>query len=237
MQYDHLGRPLGEAVPRWRGATAPQRVIMPGRLCRVEPFELARHGAGLRAALAPDRDGWAYLAIPPQSDAEWARWLADRAESRDPLHFAIVDAANDEVIGCAAYLRINPPDGSIEVGWLHFSPRLKRTAHATEAMYLMMRQAFAWGYRRYEWKCNRLNAASMRAAARLGFTFEGVFRQARVNWGLNRDTAWFSLLDSEWPRACAALEAWLAPANFDAQGRQHASLDDLRQRLAVEPMC
>ncbi|MBV8646591.1 GNAT family protein [Paludibacterium sp.] len=227
MKYDHLGRPLGEEVS-WAGARMPERVALAGRLCRVEAFDLARHGAGLRAALEPDRDGWAYLAPPPQDDAAWDAWLAAFADSRDPLRFAIVEQASNEVVGTASYLRINPQDGAIEVGWLHFSPRMKRTPVATEAMYLMMRQAFEWGYRRYEWKCNQLNAASMRAAVRLGFTFEGVFRQARVNWGLNRDTAWFSLLDREWPEARAALEAWLSPDNFTADGQQRRTLESLR---------
>ncbi|TDR80701.1 GNAT family N-acetyltransferase [Paludibacterium purpuratum] len=230
MKYDHLGRPLGEEVPNWHGATPPARVTLSGRLCRVEAFDLARHGSALRAVLAPDLDGWTYLAVPPQSEAEWDAWLTGCAQSSDPLRFVIVEQASGEVVGTASYLRIAPQEGAIEVGWLHFSPRMKRTPVATEAMYLMMRQAFEWGYRRYEWKCNRLNAASMRAAERLGFSFEGIFRQARVNWGLNRDTAWFSLLDHEWPSARAALEAWLAPDNFDAQGLQRRTLESLRGR-------
>jgi len=154
------------------------------------------------------------------------------AATGDPLFFAIVDKASGDTIGSCSYLRIDAANGVIEVGWLRFSPRLQRTLAATEAMYLMMKQAFAWGYRRYEWKCNALNAPSMRAAERLGFTFEGIFRQARVNWGLNRDTAWFSLLDSEWPANCAALEAWLDAANFDAAGKQRRTLVQCRQALA-----
>ncbi|BEV73080.1 MULTISPECIES: GNAT family N-acetyltransferase [unclassified Paludibacterium] len=228
MRYDDLGRPLGEEVPGWQGAQSPERLTLSGRLCRLEPFRVAQHGAGLRAALAPDLAGWAYLTPPPQSDAEWDQWLQGCEQSQDPLRFAIIEQASNQVVGTASYLRINPPDGSIEVGWLHFSPQMKRQPIATEAMYLMMRQAFAWGYRRYEWKCNQLNAASMRAAERLGFTYEGTFRQARVNWGLNRDTAWFSLLDHEWPAVRAALEAWLAPDNFAADGQQRRRLQSLR---------
>ena len=236
MQYDGYGQPLGLTVDNWQGATPPQRVTLQGRSCRVEPFRQAQHGAGLRAALERDADGrdWAYLMPRPQSDADWDSWFGMMEDSRDPLFFAIVDQASGQAVGSCSYLRIDAAGGVIEIGWLRFSPLLQRTAAATEAMYLLMRQAFDWGYRRYEWKCNALNAPSMRAAPRLGFTFEGIFRQARVNWGLNRDTAWFSLLDSEWPANRAALEAWLDAANFDADGRQRRSLEECRRALATQ---
>ena len=235
MHYDAFQQPLGVPVAGWQGASPPQKVTLQGRHCRLEPFERARHGDSLRAALELDRDGrdWAYLMPRPQSDADWAAWFAMMESSTDPLFFAIVDGASGDTIGSCSYLRIDAANGVIEVGWLRFSPRLQRTVAATEAMYLMMKQAFAWGYRRYEWKCNSLNAPSMRAAERLGFTFEGIFRQARVNWGLNRDTAWFSLLDSEWPANRAALEAWLDAANFDAGGQQIHSLGQCRRQQAA----
>lgn len=234
MHYDAFRQPLGLPVDNWQGACPPQKVTLQGRHCRLEPFDRARHGDSLRAALELDRDGrdWAYLMPRPQSDADWAAWFDMMASSQDPLFFAIVDNASGDAIGSCSYLRIDAANGVIEVGWLRFSPRLQRTIAATEAMYLMMKQAFDWGYRRYEWKCNALNAPSMRAAERLGFTFEGIFRQARVNWGLNRDTAWFSLLDSEWPANRAALEAWLDAANFDAAGQQWRTLQQCRQALA-----
>ncbi|RKQ62202.1 RimJ/RimL family protein N-acetyltransferase [Vogesella indigofera] len=236
MQYDQYGRALGVTVDNWQGATPPQRVTLQGRSCRVEPFSHQQHGAGLRAALELDVDGrdWAYLMPRPQSDADWGSWFGMMEDSRDPLFFAIVDQASGQAIGSCSYLRIDAAGGVIEIGWLRYSPLLQRSVAATEAMYLLMRQAFDWGYRRYEWKCNTLNAPSMRAAPRLGFTFEGIFRQARVNWGLNRDTAWFSLLDSEWPANRAVLEAWLDAANFDADGRQRRSLDECRRSLAAQ---
>lgn len=236
MQYDQYGRALGVRVDNWQGATPPQRVTLQGRSCRVEPFSRQQHGAGLRAALELDVDGrdWAYLMPRPQSDADWGNWFGMMEDSRDPLFFAIVDQASGQAIGSCSYLRIDAAGGVIEIGWLRFSPLLQRSVVATEAMYLLMRQAFDWGYRRYEWKCNALNAPSMRAAPRLGFTFEGIFRQARVNWGRNRDTAWFSLLDSEWPANRAALEAWLDAVNFDVEGKQRHSLDECRRSQAAQ---
>lgn len=236
MQYDQYGRALGVTVDNWQSATPPQRIALQGRHCRLEPFSRQQHGAGLRAALELDVDGrnWAYLMPRPQSDADWDSWFGMMEDSRDPLFFAIVDQASGQAIGSCSYLRIDPVGGVIEVGWLRFSPLLQRTVAATEAMYLLIRQAFEWGYRRCEWKSNALNAPSLHAAQRLGFTFEGVFRQARVNWGLNRDTAWFSLLDREWPASRAALEAWLDAANFDADGRQRRSLDECRRGLVAQ---
>jgi RimJ/RimL family protein N-acetyltransferase len=147
-----------------------------------------------------------------------------RQDSADPLFFAVVDAASGRAAGVASYLRIDPVNGVIEVGHLAFAPQLQRTRVATEAMYLMMKHAFSLGYRRYEWKCDALNAPSRRAAERLGFTFEGVFRQAIVYKGRSRDTAWFSVIDSEWPVLETAFLAWLDPDNFDADGRQRRSL-------------
>lgn len=173
---------------------------------------------------------WAYLPYGPfESLATYGEWLGQMSSKPDPLFFAIIDQGSDRPVGVASYLRIDPEKGSIEVGHLAFSPLLQRTAAATEAMYLMMARAFALGYRRYEWKCNTLNAASRAAAERLGFTFEGVFRQAAVVKGRNRDTAWYSVIDGEWPRLREAFERWLAPANFDETGRQRAPLATFRQ--------
>jgi RimJ/RimL family protein N-acetyltransferase len=150
---------------------------------------------------------------------------------QDPLLFAIVDAVSGRALGMAGYLRIDPANGSIEVGHLAYAPSLQRSPAATEAMYLLMAHAIGLGYRRYEWKCNSLNEPSRAAALRLGFTFEGLFRQAAVVKGHNRDTAWYSLLDSEWAVAKAAFEAWLAPENFGPDGRQRRRLADLRAEL------
>ena len=222
-----LGQPIGRALPGFQPPPRPPRVPLAGRWCRIEPLSAAVHGADLWNAYAEDVEGrvWTYLASGPfRSDAEFAAFIASREPATDPLFFAIVDAATGRAGGMASYLRIEPAHGSIEVGHLAFSPRLQRTRAATEAMYLMMRQAFELGYRRYEWKCDALNAPSRRAAERLGFLYEGTFRQATVYKGRNRDTAWYSVIDAEWPARAAAFEAWLDPANFDAAGRQRRPL-------------
>lgn len=176
---------------------------------------------------------WTYLSVGPfASEATYLGWLKTVAPSEDPLFYAIVDRARGQAAGLASYLRIDPPNGVIEVGHLQFSPLMQRTPVATEAMYLMMRRAFEeLGYRRYEWKCDALNAPSRAAALRYGFRFEGIFRQAVVYKGRSRDTAWFSILDREWPAIKDAFERWLDPANFDAEGHQRARLADLRQAV------
>ncbi|WP_431024311.1 GNAT family N-acetyltransferase [Halomonas sp. H5] len=237
-----FGQPIGDPVPGWAGAAPPPGEPLVGRRVRVEPLETARHGDALFATLglpgktpsdAPEAR-WAYLGGVPYDDrAGFDAWLASRAGSRDPRFYAIVERASGQALGLAAYLNSVPEHGSIEVGHLHFSPRLRRTPAATEAMTLMMRHAFALGYRRYEWKCDALNAPSWRAAIRLGFRFEGIFRQHRVVAGRNRDTAWFSILDGEWPALEAILRRWLSPDNFDAQGRQRLSLSALTARSSA----
>jgi RimJ/RimL family protein N-acetyltransferase len=219
--------PIGPALPRWEARPRPSREPIEGRFCRLEPLDAEAHAAGLFEAYALDEQGlgWTYLPYGPFADlGAFASWVADAAESDDPLFFAILDA-DDAPVGVASYLRIMPAIGAIEVGHIHYSPALQRTAAATEAMYLMMRHAFEdLGYRRYEWKCDDLNAPSRRAAERLGFAYEGTHRQATIYKGRNRDTAWYSVLDREWPRVRDALERWLEPGNFDAEGKQRSSL-------------
>jgi RimJ/RimL family protein N-acetyltransferase len=190
----------------------------------------------LHAANALDTEGrmWTYLAYGPFPDeASYTAWIVDRETSTDPLFFAYVEQAQRRPVGVGSYLRIDPPNGVIEVGHLAYSPLLQRTIAATEAMYLMMRHAFELGYRRYEWKCNAINLGSRRAAERLGFTFEGVFRQHMVYKGRNRDTAWYSIVDAEWPRVRSGFERWLAPGNFDASGRQRRTLEACRADAAA----
>jgi RimJ/RimL family protein N-acetyltransferase len=205
---------------------------MTGRYCRLEPVSVQRHEKDLFAAYmqAPDDRDWTYLfAARPASSSQFNAYLAKLETSDDPLHFAIIDGTTNEAVGTAALMRIEPTHGVIEVGSITFSPLLKKTRAATESMYLMMRRAFdELGYRRYEWKCDSLNAPSRSAALRYGFTFEGIFRQAVVYKGRSRDTAWYSITDTEWPRIRAAFEAWLAADNFNADGRQKRSLSDLR---------
>ena len=199
----------------------------------VEPLDIDRHAADLHAANleAGDHSRWTYLSAGGFDDLEAYRaWLQSMAGTDDPIFHAIIDAVTGRAVGVAAYLRIDPGNGVIEVGHINYSPRLQRTRAATEAMYLMMLRAFdELGYRRYEWKCDSLNAASRAAATRLGFTFEGVFRQAIVYKGRNRDTAWFSIVDREWPALRAGFERWLDPTNFDGSGRQIRRLEECRQ--------
>jgi RimJ/RimL family protein N-acetyltransferase len=235
-RVNELGQPIGFAVPDWHPPPAPARVVMRGRFCRLEPLDPARHASELHAANALDADarGWTYLPYGPFADvAAYRAWMERQCLGDDPLFFAIVDAATDRAVGLASYLRIDPTAGSIEVGRLRFSSLLQRTPAATEAMYMMMRQAFALGYRRYEWKCDALNAPSRAAALRLGLSFEGVFRQAVVIKHRNRDTAWFAATDRDWPALALAFARWLDPANFDAAGRQRVRLTALTAPLLV----
>lgn len=228
-----LGQPISPPVTGWQPPPWPPRAPADGRVCRLEPLDAARHAADLFAAFAEDRDGrmWTYLSYGPFASAgEYAAWLTARASGDDPLFYAIVERASGRALGVAAYMRIFPDDGSIEIGSLAFSPRLQRTRMATEALALMIRRAFALGYRRCEWKCATLNTASRRAAERLGFAYEGTFRQATVLKGWSRDTAWFSITDGEWPALDAAYARWLDDANFDPAGSQRESLSDLTRR-------
>jgi RimJ/RimL family protein N-acetyltransferase len=205
---------------------------MIGRYCRLEPVAVARHEADLFAAYleAPDGRDWTYLFHErPTRPEEFHSYLTKLESSEDPLHFAIVDAQTGKAVGTAALMRIDPAHGVIEVGSITFSPRLKKTRAATESMYLLMRRVFdELGYRRYEWKCDSLNVPSRSAAERYGFTFEGIFRSAIVYKGRKRDTAWYSITNTEWPQVRAAFEEWLDPANFDDRGRQKRRLGELR---------
>jgi len=227
-----FGQPIGAELPGWHAPPRPARTVLEGRFCRVEPLDVERHARQLHDANSLDPEGrmWTYLFSGPfASFDEYRTWLEPRPASEDPLCFAFVDVQRAQAVGTGAYLRIEPANGVMEVGHLAFSPLMQRSPVATEAMHLMMRHAFELGYRRYEWKCDALNAASRRAAERLGFTFEGIFRQAIVYKGRNRDTAWYSIIDREWPALDAACRAWLHPSNFDANGRQRAGLASLRQ--------
>jgi RimJ/RimL family protein N-acetyltransferase len=235
---NELGQPIGFPVPEWRRPPRPPRAPLTGRFCRLEPLDPPRHADALFAANALDADArhWTYLPYGPFADlAAYRAWMEATCLGDDPLFFTIVDAASDRPVGLASYLRIEPLAGSIEVGHLRFSSRLQRTPAATEAMVLMMRNAFALGYRRYEWKCDALNAPSRAAAQRLGLSFEGVFRHAWVMKGRNRDTAWFAATDRDWPALARAFEQWLAPDNFEADGRQRVRLSELTAPLLVSP--
>jgi RimJ/RimL family protein N-acetyltransferase len=219
-----IGNEISEPFPK----ESPPKVRMHGTYCILEPLDIARHSSLLFDALLQDNDGssWTYLPYGPfDSCAEFQDWLTSTTSESDTILYAILDSKNQAPIGISGYLRINPEHGVIEVGHLHFSKLLQKTPAATEAMYLMMNYAFeTLKYRRYEWKCNSLNQASKDAALRLGFTYEGTFRQSNVYKNRNRDTAWFSILDHEWPNLKKKLEQWLEPSNFDMQGKQKISL-------------
>jgi RimJ/RimL family protein N-acetyltransferase len=225
------GLPIGSRVTDPSPAPRPQRTPLVGRHVTVAPLDPARHADALYAATsgAENERLWLYLFDGPFANrAEFDAYLNRIAQSEDPLYYAILDAATGAAVGHASYLRIESAHRCIEVGGILYAPALQRTPGATEAMYLMARHVFEdLGYRRYEWKCNALNTPSRRAALRLGFIYEGIFRQHLIVKGRNRDTAWFSMLDSEWPACKAAFERWLDPANFDADGQQKTLLSAL----------
>ena len=241
-EVNEFGQPIGAPLPGWTAPPEPPRTATHGRFCSVQPLTLADAPA-LWDAFQRDADGrnWTYLPYGPFGGFKpFEQWIAQSIASQDPQFYVvnIHDGAADSgqggvAAGVAAYLRITPAMGVIEVGHIHFSPLLQHTPAATEAMYLMMRRVFELGYRRYEWKCDTLNEPSRRAAQRLGFSYEGIFRQAIVTKGRNRDTAWYACVDHEWPALDAAYQHWLAPSNFDDQGRQIESLSSLTDRILV----
>ncbi len=229
---NHLGQPVGAPVEGWSPRLPPPRTPMTGRFAIVEPLDPERHAAELFEANAEDRAGrnWTYYPYGPFATlGEYRKWVEAACADPHRLFHAIRDNATGQAVGVAAYSNIQPATGVIEVGSLNFSPRLQRRPAATEAMYLMMRRVFVeLGYRRYEWKCDSLNAPSRAAAARLGFRYEGLFRQATITRGRNRDTAWFSIIDSEWSALRDAFERWLDPVNFTAEGEQRRHLASFR---------
>ena len=227
------GQPIGPEVSGWTERPRPSRTPMLGAHCRIEPVDVERHAGDLHAAYAESFDDadWTYLFPERPRDAGACREYVERlTTTTDPMHYAVVDLTSGKAVGTAALMRVDPVHGVIEVGSIVYSPRLQKTRAGTEAMYLLMRHAFDdLGYRRYEWKCDNLNAPSHAAARRYGFVFEGIFRQAIVYKGRNRDTAWYSITDAEWPRVRAGFEAWLSADNFDSAGAQRTSLAALRE--------
>ena len=230
--YNELGQSIGFPVPDWTARPRPPRTPLQGRYCRLEPLEAKRHTADLYAANRQDLEGriWTYLPYGPYSNlTDYQTWVEQVAQHDDPLFHAIIDLDSGQALGVASLMRIEPTIGVIEVGHINYSPVLQKTPAATEAMYLLMRRVFdELGYRRYEWKCDALNAPSRAAAERLGFQYEGLFRQATIYKGRNRDTAWYSIIDSEWPILKTAFERWLSPDNFGADGCQRERLSALR---------
>lgn len=233
-ETERLGRPL----PGWSPPPRPDGQMLAGRHVRLEPLDADSHAADLFRAFSGHDGLWDYMPYGPFSSASaYHRWVKERQAQSDPVFLAIRSLTTGHAEGVASFLRITPEAGSIEVGHICLSPRLQRSVAATEAMVLMMGWAFGAGYRRYEWKCNALNLPSRRAAQRLGFSFEGVFRNHLIVKGRNRDSAWFSVIDSEWPALSEAFSAWLSPENFDGTGRQKERLSDLTRlvRAASDP--
>jgi len=235
MTQDHSqDRPVGPIVPNWTPPPLPPATDMQGLYARVVPFDLDAHSRQLFELNSADDAIWDYMPQGPFSSFDEDRyWMAANALGPDPMFHTIINLETGLAEGVATYLRIAPEAGSIEVGYITYSPALQRTRAGTEAMILMMRRAFELGYRRYEWKCNALNQPSRRLAMRLGMSFEGVFRQAAIVKGRNRDTAWYAAIDKDWPEISDAFDTWLSPDNFDEDGQQLTRLSDLTQPLLV----
>jgi RimJ/RimL family protein N-acetyltransferase len=229
LQAPTVELPIGDKVLT-TAAKRPARTTLPGRHVRLVPLDAALHAADLFEGVRGHDEVWTYLFDGPFPElTSFKERLESMAKPDDPLFFAIVDCRLGRTVGNASYMRIEPSHRVIEVGSILFTPALQRTPGSTEAMYLMAKHAFDdLGYRRYEWKCNSLNAPSRRAALRLGFKFEGIFRKHMIIKGRNRDTAWYSMTDDEWPSRKIAFEKWLNPSNFDANGHQLRSLSEFQ---------
>jgi RimJ/RimL family protein N-acetyltransferase len=232
---NQYGQPIGFPVPGRCARRRPVREPIAGRYCRLEPVDVERHASQLYTHYmhAPDGRDWTYLFHDrPESAEQFREYLSGLARTDDPQHYTVVESSANQAVGTAALMRIDPANGVIEVGSIAFSPRLKRTCAGTEAIYLFMCRAFdELGYRRFEWKCDSLNAPSRAAADCYGFSFEGIFRRAIVYKGRNRDTAWYSIIAEEWPSVREPLEMWLRPENFDERGAQKRSLQSIRATL------
>ncbi len=230
------GLPVGPAVARADPAATPARQALDGQYCRLEPFDPKRHADQLYAASTPADAAAKFLYLletAPQSRQEVFDWMTQAAQRQDPLFFAVIDKQTGRVEGRQALMRITPAQQCLEIGSIYWGPAIAGTRVATEANFLFAQYAFdQLGYRRYEWKCNALNMPSRRAALRFGFSYEGHFRRAMIIKGRSRDTSWFSIIDDDWPALKAAYQRWLAPENFDAEGRQKTRLSDLTKSLA-----
>lgn len=231
MRYNEFNQPIGSALPNFCAGSKPEAEILQGQCCRLEKLSAAKHLDDLYEVYGEQspQKNWTYLPIERlSSKAELAALLAANEASADPYYFAIIDENSGKAAGTFALMRIDAANRTAEVGWVIYSETLQRTRAATEAQYLLAKYVFeTLKYRRYEWKCDALNAPSRKAAQRLGFQYEGTFRQAAVYKGRNRDTAWFSMLDNEWPQIKCRFEQWLDDANFDEQGKQRSLLNPM----------
>lgn len=233
MPYKNkFGQPIGKPMPDWKGCPEPGDVTLTGQKCRIERYKVAKHADDLFAAYSHgDGSDWTYSFEGPFETREQYQVFAETCEkSTDPRHYAVVDIATGKAIGTMSLMRCDKKNGVIEVGCISFSPLLMRSTHSTEAQYLMMAYVFdTLGYRRYEWKCHSMNERSRRSAVRLGYIFEGVFKDHMILKGHSRDTAWYAITAERWPIQKAAFEAWLAPENFNQEGQQKKSLGELRK--------
>ncbi|WP_108650833.1 GNAT family N-acetyltransferase [Dongshaea marina] len=225
-RLNEYAQPVGEELPHWQGAMAPEKKILQGKYCRLEPPDASKHASLLYSELEGAAKNWTYLPYGPFEElGDFCNWLSDDAMGEDPLFFVIFDKVTELPLGLASFMRIDKAAGSIEIGHLHFGKRLQKTRTATEAIYLMINYVFEeLGYRRCEWKCDALNKPSCNAALRFGFTYEGTFRQACIYKERSRDTSWFSIVDHEWSKLQRCFSSWLDTDNFDENGQQKQSL-------------
>ncbi|EJI9011318.1 GNAT family N-acetyltransferase [Escherichia albertii] len=229
-EINQYGQTVGDALPDWQGAAVLPRRLLEGHWCRLEPLDAQRHAGDLfdAYAQAPDERDWTWLASNrPASVEATGEWIAGKVNDPSLVPFAVVDNRSERAVGLVCFMAIEREHGTVEIGHVTWSPRMKNSVLGTEAIWLLLQCAFAHGYRRVEWKCDSLNLASRRAAERLGFVFEGRFRQKIVRKGRNRDSDWLSMIDSEWSQCDKALQAWLAAENFDERGVQKKSLAQL----------
>lgn len=239
VQMNEWGQPIGFSIKSRKPPSFPQGIVLEGRFSRLERFRSDHPIEELYEAFVrkQDESRWTYLPYGPfENFSDFQKWVHQFALEREPLFYLIFSNQTQKPLGLASYTRIDQENRVIEIGHLHFSEGLQQQTAATEAMFLMMAHVFELGYRRYEWKCDSLNLPSCRAAQRLGFSFEGVFRQARIYKGRNRDTAWFSIIDSEWTQLRRIYEIWLEPTNFDSNGFQKKSLSVLTKPLLKNSM-
>ncbi len=229
---NHFGQPIGDEVPEWQPRPLPERTTLEGQYCYLEPLDVSKHSESLFDAwhsIDDDRD-WTYFSIDrPATQHECDTYITKISSLKDPLYFAVIDKATQHAIGGVSLMRIDAANGVAEIGWVNWSPLMKRSRFGTEAIYLLLSYLFdSLGYRRCEWKCNSLNDASNLAARRLGFQYEGTFRQALLTKGHNRDTCWYSIIDQEWQPIKTAFNQWLSSENFSADGQQKQKLESFR---------
>ncbi|CNE40458.1 putative acetyltransferase [Yersinia nurmii] len=235
VRLNEFGQAIGDELAVWQRALLPQKEVLSGRFCYLEPVNMAKHEKQLYQAYHSIEDGrdWTYLFKErPETEAEFHDYMLSMINATDAVHYAVMDTNDGHVLGTVALMRIDNSNGVIEIGAVNWSPLLKRNSAGTEAIYLLLSYVFdTLGYRRCEWKCDSCNEPSRNAAKRYGFKYEGQFRQAIVVKGRNRDTDWFSIIDGEWPEVKRAITQWLSTENFTADGKQKKRLQDFQTAI------